>query len=44
MHIICATPDLILKDPDATLAIYGRQMKHLKHASETIIKKTHENI
>jgi hypothetical protein len=30
-------PDLLLKHPDATLAIYKiRQMKHLRHASEIL--------
>jgi hypothetical protein len=42
-----ATPDLLLKHPDATLATYIlRQMKHMKHASETLAKtaeKTLEN-
>jgi hypothetical protein len=32
-----ATPDLLLKHPDATLTTYVlRQIKHLKHASETL--------
>jgi hypothetical protein len=30
-------PDLLLKHPDATLATYKRrQIKHLRHASETL--------
>jgi hypothetical protein len=30
-------PDLVLKHSDATLATYKiRQMKHLRHASETL--------
>jgi len=34
-----ATPDLLLKHPNATLATYVlRQMKHLKHASEALAK------
>jgi hypothetical protein len=34
-----ATPDLLLKHSDATLATYVlRLMKHLKHASETLVK------
>jgi hypothetical protein len=34
-----ATTDLLLKHPDATLATYIlRQMKHIKHASETLAK------
>jgi hypothetical protein len=38
-----ATPDLLLKHRDATLTTYvWRQMKHLKHASETFAKKTPE--
>jgi hypothetical protein len=33
------TPDLLLKHSDATLATYiRRQMKHLKHTSETLVK------
>jgi hypothetical protein len=33
------TPDLLLQHPDATLATFvRRQMKHLKHASETLTK------
>jgi hypothetical protein len=47
MHIPCATSDLLLKHPDTTLATYKkRQMKHLKHASETLAKqlKTTANI
>jgi hypothetical protein len=32
-----ATPNLLLKHPDATLATYvWRQMKHIKHAYETL--------
>jgi hypothetical protein len=39
MHIPCATSYLLLKHPDATLAIYRRrQIKHLKHAPETLAK------
>jgi hypothetical protein len=35
----CATPDLLLKHLDATLETYNRrQIKHLKHASETLKK------
>jgi hypothetical protein len=35
--------DLLLKHLDATLATYKRrQMKHLKHASETLDKKNHQ--
>jgi hypothetical protein len=42
-------PNLLLKHPDATLATYKRrQMKHLRHASETLItylyKKIDKNI
>jgi hypothetical protein len=33
-----ATPNLFLKHRDATLADVLRQMKHLKHASETLEK------
>jgi hypothetical protein len=34
------TPNLLLKHPDATATTYvWRQMKHLKHASETLEKK-----
>jgi hypothetical protein len=34
-----ATPNLLLKHPNTTLAIYARrQMKHLKRASETLAK------
>jgi hypothetical protein len=34
-----ATPDLLLKHLDTTLATYvSSQMKHLKHASETLAK------
>jgi hypothetical protein len=34
-----ATPDLLFKHPDATLATYIlRLMKHLKYASETLAK------
>jgi hypothetical protein len=34
-----ATPDLLLKHPDATLTTYVlRQIKHLKHASEILAK------
>jgi hypothetical protein len=33
-----ATPDLLLKHPNITLATYvWRQMKHMKHASETLV-------
>ena len=43
-RILCATPDLLLKDSDATVATYKRrQMKHLKQASKTLAK-TPENI
>jgi hypothetical protein len=45
-RIPCAIPNLLLKYPDTTLAIYKRrQMKHLKHAPETLEKqlKTLEN-
>jgi hypothetical protein len=39
-----ATLDLLLKHPDATLATYVcRQMKHLKHVSETL-EKSFESI
>jgi hypothetical protein len=32
-----AIPDLLLKHPDATLSTYvWRQIKHMKHASETL--------
>ena len=32
-----ATPDILLKHPDATLATYvGRQIKYMKHTSETL--------
>jgi hypothetical protein len=38
-----ATPDLLLKHPDATLATYVlRQMKHMKHASETLATLQHQ--
>jgi hypothetical protein len=38
------TPDLLLKHPDVTIARYvQRQMKHLKHASKTLAKKS-ENV
>jgi hypothetical protein len=34
-----ATPDLLLKYPDATVATYKkRQMKHLKQASKILVK------
>jgi hypothetical protein len=34
-----ATPDLLLKHPDAIFATYKRRkMKHLKHVSETLAK------
>jgi hypothetical protein len=34
-----ATPDLLLKHLDATLATYvSRQMKHSKYSSETLAK------
>jgi hypothetical protein len=34
-----ATPDLLLKHPDATLVTYVlRLMKYLKHAYETLVK------
>jgi hypothetical protein len=37
-----ATPDLVMKHSDAILATYKRrQMKHMKHVSETLAK-THE--
>jgi hypothetical protein len=36
---IDATPDLLLKHPNTTVTIYiRRQLKHLKHASETLEK------
>jgi len=36
-----ATPDLLSKHPNVTVAIYvRRQMKHLKHASEILKKHT----
>jgi hypothetical protein len=42
MHITtCATPNLLLKHPDATLAKRLKINEHLKHASETLAK-THE--
>jgi hypothetical protein len=32
-----ATPDLLLKYPNTTVATYvSRQLKHLKHVSETL--------
>jgi len=35
----CVTPDLLLKHPHETFAIYVcRQMKHLKHTFETLGK------
>jgi hypothetical protein len=35
------TPDLLLKHPNETFTTYvWRQMKHLKHTSETLAKKT----
>jgi hypothetical protein len=35
----CVTPDLLLKYPDTTLATYvRRQVKHLRHMSETLTK------
>jgi hypothetical protein len=38
-RIPCATPDLLLKHPDVTVAIYKRrQIKHLKQALETLVK------
>jgi uncharacterized protein YukE len=37
MRIPYATPDLLLKHPD-TCNIQNRQMKHLKHTSETLTK------
>ena len=46
MRIPCATPDLLLKHPDAAVATYKRrQMKHLKQVSEILTKmpKTLEN-
>jgi hypothetical protein len=37
--ILFATPDLLLKHLDATVATYKtRQMKQLKHASKTLAK------
>jgi predicted RNase H-like nuclease len=34
-----ATPDLLSKHPNVTFTTYvSRQMKHLKHASETLAK------
>jgi hypothetical protein len=40
-----ATPDLYLKHPDAAVVAYKRrQMKHLKQASETLVKKPEKNI
>jgi hypothetical protein len=43
MCIPCATPNLLLKYPDATVPTYKiRQMKHLKQASKTLAK-TPEN-
>jgi hypothetical protein len=37
-----AAPDLLLKHPDTILATYKRrQIKHLKHVSQTFTK-THE--
>jgi hypothetical protein len=43
-RIPCATPDLLSKHPDTTIATYKRkQMKHLKQASETLAK-TPKNI
>jgi hypothetical protein len=39
-----ATPDLLLKHPNTTIATnIRRQMKHLRHASEILEKKTPEN-
>jgi hypothetical protein len=40
-----ATTDLLLKHPYATVATYKRrQMKHLKHASETLTKTPEKTI
>jgi hypothetical protein len=40
-----ATPDLLLKHPDATLATYvWGQMKYLKHASETLTKTLENHV
>jgi hypothetical protein len=44
-RISCATPDLLLKHPNATVATYKRrQMKQLKHASETFTKTTEKHL
>jgi hypothetical protein len=38
-HFPCTTPDLLLKHPNAILVTYKRrQMKYLKHVSETLVK------
>jgi hypothetical protein len=35
-----ATPDLLLKHPDATVTKYvRREMKHFKHTSETLVSE-----
>jgi hypothetical protein len=37
-------PDLLLKHPDATFATYERrQIKHLRHASETFATYVYKN-
>jgi hypothetical protein len=44
VHLMCTTPNLLLKHLDATVTTYKRrQMKHLKQTSETLAK-TPENI
>jgi hypothetical protein len=35
-----ATPDLLLKHPDVTLATYVRNSSHSKHVYETLEKNT----
>jgi hypothetical protein len=36
---LAATPNIVLKHPNKTLAIRMKQMKHSKHAYETLAKK-----
>jgi hypothetical protein len=40
-RIPCATPDLLLKHPDATVATYKRKHpRHMKHVFATLAKKS----
>jgi len=42
---LCATPDILLKYPDAIFATYNRrQMRHLKHVSETLAKTREKHL